>query len=690
MEQTWSVIKEAVGGKDIYVFQGGYDFRAYPKAAGFTWKRFPGNPGRKVWWTDDSAKAANLTKDPAKAVETHNKKIEAKNAATEASRATDASIKVDAPKGFKYFPFQLAGIWWIVSRACTLLADEMGLGKTIQVAGAINFDKTLRKILIMCPAHLKLNWLQELVRWLVVNLTIGITNGDSLPSTDVVIMNYELADRHAGWLRSVQWDMVVCDEAHFLKSPEAKRSQAVLGWWGRWDSSRKDFAIGKEPISGLNTRKRVYLTGTPIPNKPVEAFGILWSLGIFKNWWRFVNRYCGAIKTQYGWKFDGSSNEAELQRYLRETVMIRRLKIDVLKELPAKLRKVVELPKELISDLLGDDEAGAEEAFAKVAAVNSELKDLDPDTHEEEYKTAVAKLENLMELAFETMSKTRHAVAQRMLPSVLEHLENVLSTPGHKVVCFCHHRDIAKAIYAKFSDRAVLVIGGTTSANKHMSVDRFQNDPAVTLFVGNIIAAGTGLTLTAASHVVFAELDWVPGNVTQCEDRCHRIGQTDSVFVEHFVVEGSVQCRMAHILVSKQNVQDRILDIQGTPRETVAVPVNVPSKLTTVLGPEKRAEVLRQKAELTKDEKKELARLTITPAQIDAVHNAMRRLAGMCDGARELDGAGFNRWDVVFGHEMASKVSLTGPMAVACQRLVTKYRTQLGQEAVELAGGIWK
>jgi hypothetical protein len=188
---------------------------------------------------------------------------------------------------------------------------------------------------------------------------------------------------------------------------------------------------------------------------------------------------------------------------------------------------------------------------------------------------------------------------------------------------------------------------------RQAEVERFQNDPACRMFIGSIHAAGVGITLTAASHVVFAELDWVPGNVSQAEDRCHRIGQRDSVLVQHLVFDNSVDSRMAGIIVAKQAVIDSALD------EGMKIP-----KVEVVVGPQPVKEPVVNPGDLP-------------PEQVEAIHTALKLLASRCDGAFAEDGAGFNKLDTNFGHSLASAPRLSQKQAAAGKKLANKYRRQL-------------
>jgi SWI/SNF-related matrix-associated actin-dependent regulator 1 of chromatin subfamily A len=176
------------------------------------------------------------------------------------------------------------------------------------------------------------------------------------------------------------------------------------------------------------------------------------------------------------------------------------------------------------------------------------------------FQTAVAELEEVEQTAFGALSKVRHALAMKKVPYVVTHVEDLLQEGAKKVVVFIHHHDVAAALQASFGDRAVVLTGETPHADRQIAIDRFQNDPSVEVFIGAITAAGVGVNLTAASNVVFAELDWVPANMTQAEDRTHRIGQLFSVLVQYLVFNRSLEARIAAVLVRKQEISDKILD----------------------------------------------------------------------------------------------------------------------------------
>lgn len=591
-------------------------------------------------------------------------------AAVATSRATESTdCDAPAPAGLSYLPYQRAGIAYALARRGTLIADEMGLGKTIQAIGVINGDETVRRVIIVCPASLRLNWKRELERWAVRPLTIGIANG-KLPETDVVIVNYDVLKKHREALAAVAWDLAIVDEAHYCKNSKAQRTQHT------------------QAVCAL-ARRRVLLTGTPIANRPVELFPLLqiadpeaWDpagkrkgveqpAGSGCGFFRFAKRYCNAHQTSAGnrmvWDFSGASNLPELQERLRATCMIRRLKSEVLTDLPAKRRQVIELA--------GGEEAVDEERSAwarheealEGLRVQVELSRADEDPAS--YAAAVDRLRAGSQLAFTEIARARHATALAKVDAALEHVENALESSA-KVVLFAHHKDLIAKLSAGLAQFSPVVLTGDTEmADRQAAVDRFQTDPACRVFLGSITAAGVGLTLTAAAHVVFAELDWVPGNVSQAEDRCHRIGQRSSVLVQHLVLSGSLDARMARILVAKQDVADRALDRLAP--EASNEPVIPAGETAATEG--RRAAL-------------EAAAAKLTPLNILAIHDALQRLAGLCDGASTEDGMGFAKIDVRIGHSLARAARLTPKQAALGQRLVRKYRRQLGAGTLDACG----
>jgi len=586
----------------------------------------------------------------------------------EASRATDADVQIPAPDGCDYLPFQKAGIAYGHARTAVLFGDEMGLGKTVEAIGLLNADPTLKRILVVCPASLKLNWRHELEKWLCRKRVIFIADSKLFPDLEdgIVIINYDILSRHTKQIKSVEWDAVIIDEAHFLKNKDALRTRQVFGR----EPKRSQKAAGDQGEPAIRARKKILLTGTPIANRPNEIFPLIHFLDP-ENWpsfWSFARRYCGAHNNGFGWDVSGATNLDELQRKLRETILIRRLKKDVLTELPPKRRQIIELPAtgaavavvkaERAAYAAREDTILAEQARVELAKASE-----DPAV----YAEAVKRLRKCMMVAFDEISALRHETAVAKIPQLIEFTRDAIEESG-KVVLFLHHKDCVAAVAREFGNAAVMLVGDTEMADRQAAVDRFQNDPTCTLFIGSTMAAGVGITLTASAHVIIGELDWVPGNVTQAEDRTHRIGQRESVLVQHLVLENSLDAHIAKTIVRKQEIIERALDVRA---EDDGGPVAEAGHATH----ETSRKAVQEEAQ------------TLTPTQIESTTRAIRLLAAMCDGARLIDGAGFNKLDAQIGKSLAGWSSLTPRQAVLARKICLKYRRQLPEELYETMKG---
>lgn len=496
------------------------------RRAGFAWDR-----NKRTWFSPFSLVANKVARyagpEAVEAIKFH-RVVELKNEL--ASRAGESNLIVPAPAGLTYLPYQIGGIEGMYYRNNILLADQMGLGKTIQVIGLCNLLPHMRRILIGCPATLKINWVKEWWKWSTLDLSIGYAYSNVFPNRDVVVINYDILARHHAALHSIKWDMVIWDEGHYLKNTTAQRTREVIGY-------RRKPAISAE--------RKIVLTGTPIVNRPIELFNVLKYLCPY-GWFdkmKYARRHCNAHMGPFGWDMKGSSNLAELQNKLRSTVMIRRLKSEVLKDLPPKVKQVIEIDPNLkIKKLLCREQA--------IFGLND--KDHRKEMLEWSWK-------NKAKIDFGETSTIRKEVAIAKTPYVIKHLADAIASSG-KVVCFCHHKEVAAQIVAAFKDEAVVITGATSMIQRDKAVDSFQNREGVKLFVGNIQAAGIGITLTAASHVVFAEISWVPGEMEQCEDRCHRIGTVNSVLIQYMVMSMSIDAAIAGTYVTKQNVINQAID----------------------------------------------------------------------------------------------------------------------------------
>lgn len=578
---------------------------------------------------------------------------ERRQKAVEESQAASADIVLPVPDGLDYLPYQKAGIRYALNRKGVLLADEMGLGKTIQAIGVINADDSIKKVLVVCPASLKINWKRELNKWLVRPLTVGIA-GKSFPSfCDVVIINYDILGKYEAWLNEV-YDLVILDEAHLIKNPRAKRTVAALA---------------------IKAKRRAHLTGTPICNRPAELYTIIKDL--HPKW---------ADQKSFGRRYAKNTSEQrmkELNRILRETCMVRRLKADVLTELPPKVRSIVEIDTAddpSLRDQVSKERAAYEEYLRAKEEAELAVEMAKISESEEEYKEAVSQLK-AVSVAFESISAVRHETALAKVPAALNIVrEQIMGDEPKKLVIFAHHKDVVDAIMAGARESGwnpVKVTGEDSMDARQKAVDRFQVDPSCYVFVGNIKAAGVGLTLTASSDVVFFELDWVPGNVTQAEDRCHRIGQKDTVFVKHIVLSDSLDANMAKTLVEKQAIIDSALDSKDFESEEIEE-----QKSSIIAVP--------ATASLTREHVKAYE-LGMTDEYIQLAQSALNVIVAYDpDRAQEENNIGFNKYDGEIGRRLAAGQFLTGKQAVFALKLANKYRRQLSGDMREAVMAAWK
>ena len=521
------------------------------------------NPKIKKWTTDDDVKAMPFYDHAIEHAKTRLAGvIHHRQRKVAPSRAADTSKVFEAPEGLSYLPYQNAGIEFIMARRDTLLADAPGLGKTIQGIGTMNEMKA-RTTLIVCPASLKKNWQKEINKWNTLgdDFAAGIA-GPKWVNTPCVIINFEMLKKFSRELREFTWDLIIVDESQNIVNLKAERSKQVYGW-------------GKK-IKPLKANKRVWMTGTPILNKPVDLWAVCrafdrWGLG--KDWEHFVYRYCDASETHFGIDTTGASNLKELQYSLRTTFMIRRTKDQVLTELPPKRRQVFELPKKGLTKVLREEMTFFEANMALLEDLNDDFKEEERITaleamayiQEKEGSTMAEKIEGLAEsdkVMFESSGAIRRDLALAKTPMCIEYIKQLHESGVDKIVMFCHHKEVADLLKAAFPNHAVIT-GETPIHKRQDEVDKFQEDESITDFIGNLEAAGTGHTLTRASHAVCVEICWVPSKMCQVEDRIHRIGQEDRANIHYLVVEGSLEADMIHTLIEKEEVIESALDAEN-------------------------------------------------------------------------------------------------------------------------------
>jgi SNF2 family DNA or RNA helicase len=429
------------------------------------------------------------------------------------------------------FEYQRAGASWLSGKKHALLADEMGLGKSAQVVLSSESLK-LERILVICPAVTRINWQREFKKWGAFSrdFTVLLSFTDIPLHSKNVICSFEYATQFPERLRG-PWDLVVIDETHFLKSIDAKRSKHIFG---------KDGLVHK-------TERVWTLSGTPAPNHAGELWILLYVFGITNlKYDDFIERYCVTKITGFGVQIVGTKKSAipEL-RGLLSSVMLRRRKTDVLKD----------LPQILFTDVVV--EPGAVDFLDFKAKLE----------HEKELLESAFKMENPI-LALEGMAKSVSTLRRYTGLQKMEPVSNLIRGEMEaglyeKLVIFAIHKDVIAGLFYRLSEFNPVIVNGDISVGERQSnIDAFQKDPNVKIFIGNIGSAGTGITLTASHQVLFCELDWVPGNNAQAAMRCHRIGQTKPVTVRFVSLDNPMDERVTQVLKRKAKELSEIFESQ--------------------------------------------------------------------------------------------------------------------------------
>lgn len=435
------------------------------------------------------------------------------------------------------FPFQLEGARSIRAfGGRALLADEQGLGKTVQALYWLRKKPSLRPAVVVAPASVKWGWHSEAVGLFDMRLTVldGHCKKRTvpLPDGDVYVLNYEILESWLPSLLRVRPKCVILDEVHYIKDPRAKRSIAAH------KLCRK-------------ARSVVGLSGTPMTNRPIELWSVLKAIrpDLFPSRTIYAWRYCKPRHTRWGWVFDGCTRAKELRHTLRDNVMIRRLKRNVMPEMPPKVRHVV--PFMLKAGAL-EEYGRAEQDFIGWLGSQSPGK-----AQRARKSQALVKVGYLMRLA-------GRLKLEWSLNWVAEFLFN---HPDKKLIVLTSRTATIDALRNRFGKLCVVVDGRVTGRRRHEAVRRFQTSGRCRLFCGNTRAAGVGITLHAAHNVAYLDFPWTPGDLVQGEDRAHRIGQKETVFVHYLVAMGTSEERLAGLLRSKSKVLDAVLDGGATIRD---------------------------------------------------------------------------------------------------------------------------
>jgi SWI/SNF-related matrix-associated actin-dependent regulator 1 of chromatin subfamily A len=451
----------------------------------------------------------------------------------------DATFRQAAALANGLFPHQVEGVAFLLGRRRAILADDMGLGKTRQAIVALRHAAPGGPYLVVCPASVKRNWEREI--HMSAPGTVHVIDGTSrqpIPAgASWTVVNYDLLAKQMEPLSTVAWAGLVFDEAHYLKNHTSARSRLA-----RQLAQRAAAAAPRPPAVYL-------LTGTPLTNRPRDLFVLLQLVEhpLGRSFLSFAKRYCAATKNEYGWKTDGASNLEELTVQLHG-VMLRRRKEEVL-ALPPKLRAWLPLsvPPGTASREIGE----------VVNLLLRRRRGIDPTEADGSGSGRHARV-HLLAL----LTRARDKLAAAKAPLTREFVAGAVEQ-GEKVIVFsCFERPLIE-LAASFGDQAVVVTGKTPSAARQSLVDRFQHDDEVRVFLANIVAGGVGLNLTAATQVVFNDLDWVPANHWQAEDRAYRLGQTRTVNVSYMVAEGTIDDFVQAVLEGKAALVRAVVEAEA-------------------------------------------------------------------------------------------------------------------------------
>jgi SWI/SNF-related matrix-associated actin-dependent regulator 1 of chromatin subfamily A len=443
----------------------------------------------------------------------------------------DLAFRKAAELSAGLFPHQIEGVAFLLGRRRAILADDMGLGKTRQAIVSLQHAAPGGPYLVVCPASVKRNWAREIGIALPAAVTHIIERGaDAQGDSDWVIVNYDILAKHVDAIAKRSWAGLVFDEAHYLKNHRSIRSRLAR-------------QIAEHATKHQNQAPAVYLlTGTPLTNRPRDLFVLLQLAGhpLGKSFLSFAKRYCAAERNEYGWQTGGASNIEELTVQLHG-VMLRRSKDQVL-ALPPKLRTwlPVEVPKG----------TGVRDMRKAVELLVSHDK-LAPGSTVDDRR--------LRGRLLQAVTRARQALAAGKVGATIDFVTGAVEQ-GEKVIVFSCFEEPMNRLAKHYAGSAVVVTGKTPADKRQSLVDRFQQDEGVRVFLANIIAGGIGTNLTAATQVVFNDLDWVPANHWQAEDRAYRIGQTRTVNVTYMVAANTIDDFVQTVLERKASLVSAVVD----------------------------------------------------------------------------------------------------------------------------------
>lgn len=430
---------------------------------------------------------------------------------------------IDPQLTHSLMPFQRDGVNFAVSReGRLLLADDMGLGKTVQAICIAAYYRSEWPLLVVAPSSVRFTWAEAFRRWLPSvkpdSINVVVKGKDSLRSGLINIISYDLLNKMDKQPPSSPFNVIIMDESHFLKNMKTARCRAAL------------------PL--LKAAKRVILlSGTPAMSRPAELYTQIQAVrpALFPRFHDFGTRYCDAKQLPWGWDYSSSSNLTELKLLLEESLMLRRLKSEVLSQLPAKQRKVVTVTTDGINS-------------RTKAALNAAARELAKGYHNKSQEK-------------EALLVFFNHTAEAKIRAIMEYISDMLECGREKFLVFAHHRLVLDSITEDLGEKGISFIridGSTPSAERQLLCERFQASQQSCVAVLSITAANMGLTLHSAALVVFAELFWNPGVLIQAEDRIHRIGQTSNVDIHYLVAKGTADDYLWPMIQDKMSVLEQV------------------------------------------------------------------------------------------------------------------------------------
>ena len=444
------------------------------------------------------------------------------------SRAADAgALACEDRLGGELRPFQRAGVKYALESRRLFIADEQGLGKTVEALALLEEDDAYPAVVI-CPASLKLNWQRETEHWLPHrSLHVVVGTGKVIPKADITVLNYEIVHAHRERLAIARPKALILDESHYVKNPQAKRTRAVRR------------LAEQLPENAL----KVCLTGTPVMNHPDELISQLRIIG------RLEEFGSGA---RFKRRFQGAGAEERIHWHLRRTCFVRRLKKDVLPQLPEKRQVVVPVALENEKEY----RLAERDVIAWLQEQPLELSELEGKVQ------ATLRAERLAQL-----NVLRRLAARGKLGPMLAWIDDFMQSEEPLVV-FASHREIQEMVVQRFPD-ALHVVGADKAEERDRAVQAFQEPDGPRLIVCSTRVAGQGITLTRASNVAFLDLEWSPAMHDQAEDRTHRIGQRDAVTAWYLLAAGSIDEQMAEVLARKRGIVGAVTDGRRDESEAV-------------------------------------------------------------------------------------------------------------------------